>query len=156
MYLAPEVLKTVGYRLSRSLVNSFELEPEEKLWRGVLINAIEDTLIKHSDRKNSVQKGAAHNWIISNCDDFKNVCEWGNLDCEDVHSSYTLAIKEKKIQFTVRQVMWNKYDKFSKSIQAIKESRIKRQYKGKIRQFRREVVASSTDFVSTLYTTVIC
>ena len=56
----------------------------------------------------------------------------------------------------MRQVMWNKYDKFSKSIQAIKESRIKRQYKGKIRQFRREVVASSTDFVSTLYTTVIC
>jgi len=155
MYLAPEFLKTVGYRLSRSLVNSNDLSSEEKLWRGVLINAIEDTMIKHSDRKNSIQKGSAHNWIVSNCTDFQSVCDWGDLDYEDVHYSYLLAIKHRRIRFTIRQVMWNKYYLFSKSIQAIKESKVKRQYKGKIRQLRRAVVTSSTDFVSTLYTTVI-
>ena len=155
MYLAPEVLRTVGLRLSRDLVYYDHLSAEQRLWRGVLINAIEDVLIKHSDRRNSVQKGKAHNWIVSSCLDFRQVCGWGNLDHEDVLSSYLEAIRERKIQFTVRQVMWTKYDIFSKSIASIKEFRIKRQYKGKIKEFRRAVVNAPTDYVSTLYTMVI-
>ena len=155
MYLAPEVLKTVGLRLSRDLVYYDHLSAEVRLWRGVLINAVEDVLIKHSDRRNSVQKGKAHNWIVSNCSDFKQVCGWGNLDHEDVLESYLNAIKKRKIRFTMKQVMWTKYDIFSKYVHAIKEMKIKRQYKGKIKEFRQAVMTSSTDYVSTLYTMVI-
>lgn len=155
MYLAPEVLKTLGYRISKTLVHADNLTAEEKLWRGVLLNAVEDVLIKHSDRKNSVQKGKAHNWIISNCEDFQKVCGWGDLDSEEILNAYVESIKERRVQFTIRQIMWTKYDNFSKSIHAIKEVKIRRQHKGKIKKFRKSVVESPTYYVSTLYTSVI-
>ena len=150
MYLAPEVLRTLGYRLSKTLVHADNLTAEEKLWRGVLLNAVEDVLIKHSDRKNSVQKGKAHN-----CEDFQKVCGWGDLDSEEVLNAYIESIEERRVQFTMKQIMWTKYDNFSKSIHAIKEVKIRRQHKGKIKKFRKSVVESPTYYVSTLYTSVI-
>ena len=39
---------------------STEVEPEEKLWRGVLCNAIEDAGQKSQERKPSIYKCEAH------------------------------------------------------------------------------------------------
>ena len=41
-----------------------DVEPEEKLWRGVLCNAIEDAGQKSQERKPSIYKCDAHAWIM--------------------------------------------------------------------------------------------
>ena len=152
---AVEVLQTMGLCLSRSLIDTHYLRPEERLWRGVLVNAFEDALIKHSDRKSSLQKGQAHNWFIERNINFKKVCGWGDLDHALVHEAYIKAIYDGKIRFTMRQVMWNKYNSFSRSIQKIKEDKVKRQYKGEIKKFRQKVMLTPTCYVTTVFISVV-
>ena len=156
MYLpAPQILEIIGLQLSREIIYISDITPEQRLWRGVLLNAIEDVLIKHSDRKHSLQKGQAHNWIISNSINFQKVCGWAALDSDLVLEAYKKAIKKRKIQFTVRQIMWNKYSKFSKKIRSVEDVYVKRKYKGDIKRFRHEVLNAPTSYVTTLCISVI-
>lgn len=46
----------MGIDFATIATKSEEILPEQKLWRGVLVNAIEDTLISASDRKSSIIK----------------------------------------------------------------------------------------------------
>ena len=69
--------------------------------------------------------------------------------------AYKKAIKKRKIQFTVRQIMWNKYSKFSKKIRSVEDVYVKRKYKGDIKRFRHEVLNAPTSYVTTLCISVI-
>ena len=51
-------------QLHADFLNNNDYLPETRLWRRVVANALEDTLIVSQDRKRSVAKAKAHNWII--------------------------------------------------------------------------------------------
>ena len=59
----------MGLKFARSVLDR-NLEPEQKLWRAVVVNAFDETLINQSDRKSSLIKITAHNWIIEARDNF--------------------------------------------------------------------------------------
>jgi len=61
----------IHYEIATEALAHKNLLPEERLWRSVIINALEDTQIIHLDRKNSIAKLKAHNWIIGNEEDFQ-------------------------------------------------------------------------------------
>ena len=73
---------------------STDVEPEEKLWRGVLCNAIEDAGQKSQERKPSIYKCEAHAWIMSNVTDFHTVCYYAGFEPEHVKERYKKAIME--------------------------------------------------------------
>ena len=154
MYLpSPSVLKVLGYKVSKEILYQ-DRRPEENLYCYVLINSIEDVMLTHSDRKSSLQKCEAHNWLISNTEDFKKVCEWALLDPELVLYSYKLSLKNKVIKFTARQVGWKRYYNFYLRVKTfnIKE---KRKHKGHLKKLRNSVFNSSTTFISTIFLSVI-
>lgn len=116
MQLSPQMLKSMGLRFTRSIIDKGNLKPENRLWRSVLMNALEDAFVKHSDRKNSLQKISAHNWFVQMSRDFQIICGHGLLDYEDMHDCYINALKTRNIVFTERQVAWHSYDKIYKKI----------------------------------------
>ena len=56
MSASPELYRKMGVKFTRIFVSSQVSTPEVKLWRAVVVNAIEDCTNLHSDRKNSLQK----------------------------------------------------------------------------------------------------
>lgn len=46
-----ELVETTTYEIASDALFHKPLLPEERLWRSVIINALEDTQIIHSDRK---------------------------------------------------------------------------------------------------------
>jgi len=154
MYLpSPTVLKVLGYKVSKEILFQ-DRKPEENLYCYVLINCIEDVMLAHNDRKSSLQKCEAHNWLISNTTDFKKVCEWALLDPELVLFNYQWSLKNKTIRFTSRQVGWQRYYNFYLKVKTfnVKE---KRKHKGHLKALRNSVFNSSTSFTSTVYLTAI-
>ena len=69
MVASPYLLHKIGLKFARSILDK-NLNPEQKLWREVVINAFDETLILQSDRKSSLIKISAHNWIIGGDKDF--------------------------------------------------------------------------------------
>lgn len=152
MGASPQLYRIMGLKFTRIFVSSEDLYPEEKLWRAVVINALEDCSNLNSDRKSSLQKINAHNWVTSNSKDFNDVCNWGRIDPEDVQQCYIRAVKQKKIYFNVRQVMWWPYDKLYKKM-LVAEPNSKRLIRKKLDELRdtinfTEDVSCSTVFVS--------
>ena len=64
MVASPYLLKIMGVNFSREILYN-NPTPEQKLWRAVIINAFDETLIYQTDRKSSLIKMNAHNWILS-------------------------------------------------------------------------------------------
>jgi hypothetical protein len=54
------LLKLMGIEFAQTILETKEIVSEQKLWRGVLCNAIEDTMQGLSDRKTSIYKMEAH------------------------------------------------------------------------------------------------
>ena len=150
MQVSPQLLRDMGLRFTRSILESSKCVPENKMWRAVLINALEDAFIRHSDRKNSLQKIEAHNWFIKQDISFKKVCAYGLLDHDDMFESYVHACKTKKIQFTHRQVAWHDYDKLYKKILFSKSKYHKKILRKKLEAKRLEVNSTSDSLISTI------
>ena len=150
-----EFLKKLGYRFSRMLLSHDNMMPENYMWRGVVINALEDTMIERVDRKSAVLKGAAHNWIVSACSDFDQVCNWAMLDPDDVRAAYKKAILKNRIRFKQSQVKWKKYSlllkKWQKACSVAQKSSLKKQLK----LSRREAVLGSNCYVTVALVSVI-
>ncbi len=154
MYLpSNEVLKILGYNISKEIVFT-ERKPEELLYVYILVNAVEDVLIKQSDRKSSLIKCEAHNWLISMSTDFCRVCEWALLDPECVKNSYLKSIKQGVIKFTEKQIKWVTYRKTFFKMKKMTE-REKRRKKGTLRNLRIQAHCSSLNFVSTVFVSTI-
>tara|TARA_R100001086_G_scaffold230247_1_gene150439 strand:+ start:591 stop:1055 length:465 start_codon:yes stop_codon:yes gene_type:complete len=150
--VAPHLLSKIGLRFARCVLDK-SLDPEQKLWRAVVINAFDETLITQSDRKSSLIKIFAHNWIVSKSKDFKIVCEWGTLDPDDMYQCYHNALKQKQVYFTQRQVAWKKYDTIYKKMLSEENKiakKIKRKQVDRYRQFVKDTpdIVISTIFVS--------
>jgi hypothetical protein len=78
-----------------------------------------------NDRKSSVNKFEAHNWLLKS-DDFETISWWAGWDPELVREHYKKAVKNMTITFTYKQVKWQKYYILYKKLQGEKdiESRV--------------------------------
>tara|TARA_S200002703_G_scaffold28304_1_gene24072 strand:- start:67 stop:534 length:468 start_codon:yes stop_codon:yes gene_type:complete len=153
MVASPYLLHKIGLKFARSVLNK-NLNPEQKLWREVVINAFDETLIVQSDRKSSLIKISAHNWIIGGDKDFKQVCEWGTLDPEDMQDCYARALKKRQVSFSQRQVAWKEYDKLYKRMIS-EDNKIVRKIKRKeVDDFRKKVKSIPDTLISTIILSV--
>ena len=154
MVASPHLLKTMGLQFSREILYN-DPNPEQKMWRAVIINAFDETFIYRTDRRSSLIKMNAHNWILSKSDDFQTVCNWANVDSELISTSYKTACETNKIKFKHKQISWKKYDKSYKLMQKEKNPKIKYRWKKEILRIRRSIITSSDCFVTTLVNYVI-
>ena len=148
--VAPYLLQKMGLKFARSVLDR-NLEPEQKLWRAVDVNAFDETLINQTDRKSSLIKITAHYWIIEARDNFRLACEWGTLDPEDMHECYVRALKKRNIYFTKRQVAWKEYDNVYKKMIS-EDNKIVRKVKRKeVDAFRKYVKNIPDMVISTIF-----
>ena len=150
---SPILLRKMGVKFARSILSCENLQPEAKLWRSVVVNAVEDCLIDHSDRKSSLLKIYSHNWILNRTKDFNYVCAWGELDPDDIEECYKKAIESGEIKFTNKQSMWFAYDKvYKRMLQA--ESFEKKNLRKKINNLRGHIKQTANFYMSTIFVTV--
>jgi len=150
MVASPILLRRIGIKFARSILNR-HLNPEQRLWRAVVINAFDETLISQSDRKASLIKINAHNWLLSKSDDFRVVCEYALLDHDDMKECYEEALSKQSVFFTKRQVAWKEYDKFYRAMLS-EETKLVRKIKRKeVDQFRKKVQELPDTIISTIF-----
>jgi len=99
----------MGTRFAKAFLDPLELSPEKKLWRGVLMNAIDDSCQGGNDRKTSIFKSQAYVWLLDYSKDFKLVCNFGGFDPLSVKTDFQKAIDRGDVLFTEKQVAWSKY-----------------------------------------------
>ena len=150
MLTSPHLMRTMGLKFARSILDAEKFDAEQKLWRAVVVNALEDSMIIQSDRKASLLKIFAHNWILQGSKDFEVVCAWGNLDPDDIQECYVRALKNHELKFTHRQIMWFDYDKlYKKMLKA--DVKYKKQLRRDLTVFRNKVKDTPTTFLSTIF-----
>lgn len=153
MVASPYLLHKIGLKFARSVLDK-NLNPEQKLWREVVINAFDETLIVQSDRKSSLIKISAHNWIIGGDKDFKQVCEWGTLDPEDMQDCYESALKKRQVSFSQRQVAWKEYDKLYKRMISEDNKFVRKIKRKEVDDFRKKVKSIPDILISTIVLSV--
>ena len=139
----------MGLSFTRSVIDK-KLSPEHKLWRAVVINAFDDTMITLSDRKSSVQKIEAHNWILQESRDYREVCEWALLDPEEMKEHYISALKRKVIAFTKKQVRWAEYNKIYKVLFCDVSVEQKKMIRRRLEELRREIHDTATSYTDSI------
>ncbi len=139
----------MGLSFTRSVIDK-RLNPENKLWRAVVINAFDDTMITLSDRKSSVQKIEAHNWILQESRDYREVCEWALLDPEEMKEHYISALKRKVIAFTKKQVRWAEYNKIYKVLFCDISVEQKKMIRRRLDELRREIHDTATSYTDSI------
>lgn len=122
--------------------------PEVKLWRGVLVYAIEETLVMRNDRKSSVFKMQAYTWLVERGDDFKKVCYYGGFDPDNIGFKYKQAIEKGQIGFTEKQIAWGKYYQQFIRYKECKDHGSRPYHRKRMEHLRECVGRASTIFVS--------
>tara|TARA_R100001129_G_scaffold186554_1_gene178843 strand:- start:11288 stop:11755 length:468 start_codon:yes stop_codon:yes gene_type:complete len=145
----------VRYEIAHEALSESALLPEERLWRSVICNALDDTHINYSDRKSSIAKLKAHNWIISNCQDFQNVCYWAELDPEVVLSHYKNLVKRRVIKFYDKQILWYQYDLFYKTLEKTQDEQEKKKLRRKVKKMREFICDNPSILLSTIFLSVL-
>ena len=138
----------MGIDIASDLAHQNHQSPEQRLWRRVLLHAFEEAKLPTSDRKSSIYKMEATDWIIQDSRDFQTICWWSGWDPEKVRAQYFKAVRKGQITFTDRQVKWIKY---YKKYLAVKTNKIKEERKFLRRQLetaRAAVFMSTTALVS--------
>lgn len=148
MTYSVDLLRLMGIEFAQTILEDKEIASEQKLWRGVLCNAIEDTMQGLSDRKTSIYKMEAHEWIISNDNDFQHVCYWSGFDPDLVKEKYLLAVKRGDIKFTEKQINWIKYYRHYETYKKEKDKDKRKEYKKLADKWRMIVLSSTTALVS--------
>ena len=149
MSSSPYLYKLMGLSFTRSVIDK-RLNSEHKLWRAVVINAFDDTMITLSDRKSSVQKIEAHNWILQESRDYREVCEWALLDPEEMREHYINALKRKVIAFTKKQVRWAEYNKIYKVLFCDVSVEQKKMIRRRLEELRREIHDTATSYTDSI------
>ena len=101
----------MGIDIAKEIVAQNYQSADQRLWRHVLLNAFEDARLEQSDRKSSIYKMEAHEWIAADSKDFQTICWWSGWDPEEVRGRYMKAVKNGDVTFNDRQVKWIKYYK---------------------------------------------
>lgn len=139
MNISIEILKIMGLNIAEKLVEK-SLDPEIRIWRGVISMALEDVLITNQNRTESVLKGEAHDWFCNDSDDFRFVCNQAELEPKYVRLRYLNALESGKIKFTQRQHLNIKYTKEYEKLRKAKNRDERRKHTKIINQLREAIL----------------
>jgi hypothetical protein len=143
----------MGIEFATISLKTDELVPEQKLWRGVLVNALEDTLIKQSDRKSSIYKINAHEWIMLSDANFEDVCYWSGFEPNKVKEKYVSAIERGDINFNLKQIAWAKYYKQYVIYKKSKDTESRKYHRTRLEYLRNCVKDATTALFSCVFIT---
>ena len=131
----------MGINFATEMVKQ-DLPNETKMWRAVINNALQDAMINSTDRKSSLLKCEAHDWITDNSEDFQNVCHFAELNPDDVRRQYLNAVEKDKIQFTDKHIKWKKYNLNYQKLKTV-EDKEERKHLRKVVEYLRKLVFQS-------------
>ena len=143
----------MGTSLATQLLQS-DIDPETKLWRGVLCNAIEDAQQRSQERKPSIFKCDAHSWIMSNVTDFYQVCYYAGFEPQVVKERYKNAIMTGDIEFSPRNFAWKKYSLQFNKYRSCKDPESKAYHRKHLENLRAAVDRCTTVCISNLVTSL--
>ena len=139
----------MGINIAQEVVAQNYQSADQRLWRHVLLNAVEDTRLEQSDRKSSIYKMEAHEWIAADSKDFQTVCWWSGWDPEEVRGRYMKAVKNGDVTFNDRQVKWVKYYKKYLELKNIPTKEERAPVRRALEKARMAVFNATTTLVST-------
>jgi len=145
----------MGTEFAQITLQKDNIIPEQKLWRGVLFNALDETMINLSDRKSSIHKIDSHNWIVNKSNDFEKVCYWGGYDPDNVNEKYSAAIQKGTIKFNEKQVAWGKYYKQYLIYKKSTDLESRKYHRNRLEWLRKEVKQATTALISMLVVSAI-
>ena len=144
----------MGTELATDLVHNNHQDAEQKLWRHVILNALEDASVDLNDRKSAVNKFEAHNWIIKD-KDFEKISWWAGWDPDLVREQYKKAVKNMTITFTYKQVKSQKYYILYKKLQGEKNTENRTILRKLVESARKQVYNASISNVKNLCKLII-
>ena len=138
MNISIQILKIMGLNIAEKLVEK-SLDPEIRIWRGVISMALEDVLITNQNRTESVLKGEAHDWFCNDSEDFRFVCNQADLEPKYVRLRYLNALEDGKIKFTQRQHLNIKYTKEYEKLRKAKNKEERKRFFKNIEELRKAI-----------------
>ena len=138
MNISIQILKIMGLNIAEKLVEK-SLDPEIRIWRGVISMALEDVLITNQNRTESVLKGDAHDWFCNDSEDFRFVCNQAELEPKYVRLRYLNALEDGKIKFTQRQHLNIKYTKEYEKLRKAKNKEERKRFFKNIEELRKAI-----------------
>ena len=97
-----------------------------------------------------MQKIEAHNWILQESRDYREVCEWALLDPEEMKEHYISALKRKVITFTKKQVRWAEYNRIYKALFCDINVDQKKLIRRRLDELRKEIHNTSTSYTDSI------
>ena len=140
----------MGINIAQEIVAQNYISANQRLWRHVLLNAVEDAQLLQSDRKSSIYKMEAHEWIAADSKDFQTICWWSGWDPEEVRGRYMKAVKKGDVTFNDRQVKWIKYYKKYLELKKIPTKEERAPVRQALHKARLAVFDATTAMVSNL------
>jgi len=140
----------MGIDIAKEVVAQNYQSADQRLWRHVLLNALEDARLEQSDRKSSIYKMEAHEWIAADTKDFQTICWWSGWDPEQVRGRYIKAVKNGDVTFNDRQVKWIKYYKKYLELKKIPTKEERAPVRKALHKARLAVFNATTAMVSNL------
>lgn len=140
----------MGIDIAKEVVAQNYQSADQRLWRHVLLNALEDARLEQSDRKSSIYKMEAHEWIAADNKDFQTICWWSGWDPEEVRGRYMKAVKNGDVTFNDRQVKWIKYYKKYLELKKIPTKEERAPVRQALHKARLAVFDATTAMVSNL------
>ena len=145
MIYSANLLKIMGTKCAADLLDQKNVDPYQKLWRHVILNAFEDVSINNTDRKSAILKWASHHWILDS-KDFETVSWWSGWDPEYVRNQYRKALNENLIYFTDKHLKWKRYVELFEKLKSEKNPEERKELRRYVLIARRDV-ARSEDLV---------
>ena len=71
------------------------------------------------------------------------------------YSKYVKALKDKNVRFTKRQLMWLKYNKLYNRMKDLPDKQKQKMTRKRVNALREEVFSTSTEYVSTVFLSVL-
>tara|TARA_R100001163_G_scaffold56721_1_gene44483 strand:- start:83 stop:523 length:441 start_codon:yes stop_codon:yes gene_type:complete len=139
----------MGTKIASDLISESHYNPEQKLWRHVILNAIEDAQLLNVDRKNSMNKMNAHNWIMYD-EDFNKICWWAGWDPDDVRFQYKKAISQRSVKFYKKHILWMQYTKYYNNLKIEKDLERRRALRKTVLAARKAVFNATSIMVTSL------
>ena len=131
MSYSQNLLKLLGIKLANELTKT-DLASNERVFRAILIQALEDAMSSSKFKRETYWKHDAHRWFLENSQDFQEICWSADLDPEFIRGEYMRLLKEREIFFSKMQAAWVDYRELYKMYRNAKDKEERRRIKSLI------------------------
>jgi len=147
---SPDLLKLMGTNIASDLIKDNHQNNEQKLWRHVILNAMEDVRIDNTDRKSALTKIDAHEWIAQS-KDFEQICWWAGWDPEEIKTRYKKALRNSEIKFNLKHIRWKEYNELYKKHREEKDREERSKLRMALIRARLNIGKTKCIFISTIF-----